>query len=69
MPRGDVGRRADSADPLRRFFSRAKRLGRAFGPVLYQLPPGWLVNLERLEQFVTMLPRAHRQATDFREPT
>ena len=36
------------ADPLRRFFTRAKRLARTFGPVLYQLlPPRWPLNLGR----------------------
>src|SRR6059036_3986611 len=35
----------DPADPLELFFSRAKGLGSTFGPVLYQLPPRWPVNL------------------------
>src|SRR5438105_15042649 len=29
----------DPAEPLERFFSRARHLGATFGPVLYQLPP------------------------------
>src|SRR3954462_2984458 len=35
-------------EPLTRFFTRAKRLERTFGPVLYQLPPRWEINLARL---------------------
>ena len=59
----------DPVDPLRLFFSRAKRLQHAFGPVLYQLPPRWPVNLERLETFLAALPRARRHAIEFREPS
>ena len=59
----------DPVDPLRLFFTRAKRLQHAFGPVLYQLPPRWPVNLERLETFLAALPRARRHAIEFREPS
>jgi uncharacterized protein YecE (DUF72 family) len=59
----------DPVDPLQLFFSRAKRLQHAFGPVLYQLPPRWPVNLERLETFLAALPRARRHAIEFREPS
>src|SRR6267142_1690962 len=56
-------------EPIRRFFSRATHLGRAFGPVLYQLPPGWPVNLERLETFLKALPCRRRHAMEFRDPS
>jgi len=56
-------------EPLRLFFSRAQRLGPAFGPVLYQLPPRWPVNLERFEKFLKALPRTRRHAVEFREPS
>lgn len=59
----------DPKQPLRLFFSRAERLGSAFGPVLYQLPPRWPVNLERFETFLAALPRTRRQAVEFREPS
>src|SRR5262249_39518638 len=59
----------DPRDPVRLFFTRAKRLGRAFGPVLYQLPPRWPVNVDRLETFLRGLPQARRHAIQFREPT
>src|SRR5438876_7099417 len=36
----------DPRDPLQLFFSRARKLGRVFGPVLYQPPPRWPVNIE-----------------------
>jgi uncharacterized protein YecE (DUF72 family) len=59
----------DPEDPLRLFFSRATQLARSFGPVLYQLPPRWPVNLERFEHFLKALPRRRRHAIEFREPS
>jgi uncharacterized protein YecE (DUF72 family) len=59
----------DPAEPLDRLFSRARRLGPAFGPVLYQLPPGWKMNLERLTIFVRALPKRRRHAIEFRDPS
>jgi uncharacterized protein YecE (DUF72 family) len=59
----------DPREPLQRFFTRARRLEGAFGPVLYQLPPHWPVNLERLDTFLRLLPRGRRQAIEFREPS
>jgi uncharacterized protein YecE (DUF72 family) len=55
--------------PIRLFFTRAKRLARTFGPVLYQLPPRWPVNVARLEAFLRALPRRRRHAIEFREPS
>jgi uncharacterized protein YecE (DUF72 family) len=59
----------DPADPIELFFSRAKGLGRTFGPVLYQLPPRWPLNLARFETFLQALPRGRRHAVEFREPS
>ena len=59
----------DPRDPLARLFTRAKRLGPALGPVLYQLPPRWPVDLERLESFLGALPRGYRHAIEFRDAT
>src|SRR5438270_303902 len=59
----------DPAEPLERFFSRARELGTRLGPVLYQLPPHWPVNIERLQTFLEMLPRRRRHAMEFREPS
>jgi uncharacterized protein YecE (DUF72 family) len=59
----------DPEGPLDLFFSRAERLGPTFGPVLYQLPPRWPVNLERFEIFLKALPRRRRHVVEFREPS
>ena len=59
----------DPAQGLERFFSRADLLGEKLGPVLFQLPPRWEVNLERLEAFLRALPPYHGYAFEFRNET
>jgi uncharacterized protein YecE (DUF72 family) len=51
------------------FVPRAERLRRKLGPILWQLPPGWKVNEERLETFLQMLPRGHRYTFELRNTT
>jgi uncharacterized protein YecE (DUF72 family) len=58
----------DPHDPLALFFSRARALGSRLGPVLYQLPPRWPLDLGRLEAFLRALPKRRRHAIEFREP-
>src|SRR4051812_33478993 len=59
----------DPEEPLHRFFTRADCLGRTLGPVLFQLPPNWPVNVERLRVFLNALPRRYRHVIEFRDPT
>ena len=59
----------DPAEPLERFFSRASHLGRTLGPVLYQLPPHWPVNVDRFKVFLEHLPRRRRHVVEFRDPS
>jgi uncharacterized protein YecE (DUF72 family) len=59
----------DPEDPLFRFFENAKQLGPHLGPILYQLPPHWPINLERFEIFLRALPRGYRHTVEFRETT
>jgi uncharacterized protein YecE (DUF72 family) len=59
----------DPKSGLQRFFERVETLGRNLGPILFQLPPGWQCNSERLASFLTALPRKHRYAFEFRNPT
>lgn len=54
---------------LDNFLPRAERLGRRLGPILWQLPPRWNVNLERLELFLRALPRKHRYVFELRNAT
>jgi uncharacterized protein YecE (DUF72 family) len=59
----------DPAEPLDRLFSRARHLGRTLGPILYQLPPRWPVNVDRLAAFLKALPPRRRHAIEFRDPS
>ncbi|MBE3557976.1 MAG: DUF72 domain-containing protein [Ktedonobacteraceae bacterium] len=54
-------------DGVQRLISAAQGLGQHLGPFLYQLPPHWHANPERLAQFATHLPRTHRAAFEFRD--
>ena len=58
----------DPVSPVTLFFSRARKLGRRLGPVLYQLPPHWPRNLERLETFLKTVPtrRLHAMSSGIR---
>lgn len=57
----------DPEEPLRTFLERASRLGKTLGPLLYQLPPHWKVNLPRFEHFLSVLPKGHRHVVEFRD--
>lgn len=46
--------------------SRVKLLGRKAGPILFQLPPQFRANRERLAGFVRMLRKRRRYAFEFR---
>lgn len=63
-----VRRLREPAEPIERLWSRAARLGDRFGPVLYQLPPRWKPNLERLDAFLATIPSDHPQAIEIRDP-
>ncbi|MPY88235.1 MAG: DUF72 domain-containing protein [Luteitalea sp.] len=47
----------DPKQPLQRLFGRVRTFGPKLGPVLYQLPPGWSVNIDRLAAFLEALPQ------------
>jgi uncharacterized protein YecE (DUF72 family) len=59
----------DSEPALERFLPRAEVLREKLGPVLFQLPPHWQINVNRLESFLSVLPPGHRYAFEFREPS
>ena len=41
---------------LENFLPRVETLGEKLGPILFQLPPKWKVNLERLSELLAALP-------------
>ena len=49
--------------------TRLKVLGRKAGPVLFQLPPQFQADGERLEHFLRLLPRRRQHAFEFRHPS
>jgi uncharacterized protein YecE (DUF72 family) len=52
---------------LRRFLDRLSFLGEKLGPIVFQLPPRWRLNLERLEAFLKVLPASRQYAFEFRD--
>jgi uncharacterized protein YecE (DUF72 family) len=62
-----VRRLRDPHEPLDRLWSRARRLGDRLGPMLYQLPPRWRPNYERLAGFLEAIPHARPQAVEVRD--
>ncbi len=57
----------DAAEPLARLFANVRGLGPRLGPVLYQLPPHWGRDTERLTRFLALIPRNVPQAIEFRD--
>jgi len=56
-------------EPLHRVYAPMLALHEKLGPALFQLPPRFRINLERLESFLALLPRERRHAIEFRDPT
>ena len=58
----------DPAEPLERLLHNARGLGKTFGPVLFQFPRQWKLDLARLQEFMLTLHvhPAHRYTFEFR---
>jgi uncharacterized protein YecE (DUF72 family) len=56
----------DPKSSSEKFFDRSERLEESLGPILFQLPPGWSANVDRLAEFLMMLPIEHKYAFEFR---
>lgn len=57
----------DPAPALDRLMEATQGLGGKRGPILFQLPPNWRCNLERLEAFLDALPPDVRFSIEFRD--
>ncbi|HLN98552.1 MAG TPA: DUF72 domain-containing protein [Pyrinomonadaceae bacterium] len=57
----------DPESSTEKFFLNAGRLERKLGPILFQLPPRWNVNVERLANFLDALPAGHQYVVEFRD--
>lgn len=61
----------DCAQFIDNFLAPVQRLGCKLGPLLFQLPPRWRCNSDRLRDFLARLPRhgGLRYAFEFRDPS
>jgi uncharacterized protein YecE (DUF72 family) len=59
----------DPVPALEKFFPVVEQLREKLGPILFQFPPHWKVNLARLKEFLPLLPKEHKYAFEFRHPS
>jgi uncharacterized protein YecE (DUF72 family) len=57
----------DPENAVDNLLPRAVRLNRKLGPLLFQLPPKWKINAERLRGLLQILPAELRYTFEFRE--
>ena len=57
----------DPPSSFEKFFAVVDQLGHKLGPILFQLPPKFKPDLDRLKTFVAALPKRHRYAFEFRD--
>lgn len=62
-------RLAEPDTTLPRFLASCEQLGETLGPILFQLPPTFSRNDERLEHFLSALPSDAPVAFEFRHPS
>lgn len=51
----------------KRFLDTIGQLGAKLGPILFQLPPHWRMDLKRLTEFLDVLPKRYRYTFEFRD--
>lgn len=59
----------DPQQPVATFFKNIEKLGDKLGPILFQLPPNWHFNQQRLAGFLDALPQGYRHVFEFRDPS
>jgi len=59
----------DPEEPLQTLYRSLEPLGDRMGPILFQCPPNWHQNVDRLENFLDQLSDHHRHAFEFRDST
>ncbi len=62
-----IKRLAEPEEPLARLMDRASGLREKLNIVLYQFPPHWRIDIERLRRFLSILPPEPRSAFEFRD--
>ncbi|MBV8865652.1 MAG: DUF72 domain-containing protein, partial [Acidobacteriaceae bacterium] len=56
----------DAQAGVTKFLDAVEVLAEKLGPILFQLPPNWELDYERLRSFLEILPEYHRYAFEFR---
>jgi uncharacterized protein YecE (DUF72 family) len=56
----------DCEEPVERMMGATRHLEPRLGPMLYQMPPSFAINLERLEAFLRLLPEDVTNVFEFR---
>jgi len=59
----------DPEQSLPNFLDRTQLLQEKCGPILFQLPPRWHLNTDRLEAFLQALPDDYQFTLEFRDPS
>ena len=59
----------DPDEPVKGFLERVDLLQEKLGPILFQLPPHWNYDGERLQSFLGILPTGYRYTFEFRDPS
>jgi uncharacterized protein YecE (DUF72 family) len=59
----------DPEEPFELLWSRATELGDRLGPILFQLPPRFPADPDRLRALLRVLPRSAKAAFEFRDPS
>jgi len=54
---------------VRNFLKSITLLKRKLGPILFQLPPSFKLNYDRLKEFIEHLPKDHLYTFEFRHPS
>ena len=57
----------DPQRSIERFLDTVDHFGKKLGPLLFQLPPNWKVNPDRLESFLEALPDGRRYTFELRD--
>ena len=57
----------DPREPLGNLYGVLEAFGDRLGPVLFQLPPHWQLNLDRLKEFLESLSGDYRHTFEFRD--
>jgi uncharacterized protein YecE (DUF72 family) len=57
----------DPAETVPPFMQQVRLLGSKLGPILFQLPPRWRCNPQRLQAFLHALPAGYRYVFEFRD--